>query len=537
MLDRPPPPVVLVGTPRRAAGGAETAWWRRPAAVRAGIAAWAGFCVLLLFCGAMTRPVTYDEDQYVAAAVMAWSHLPYADFAYLQPPLYPLALAPVMALASGWYVLAARTVSFVLALGSGMLLWHLVRRLGAGPMLAMVLLTACLSSPFLIAPLANARNDGLPLLLLLAGLSVHVWAEARGNEDARAAPPALLWAARFAAALLFGLAAETKLSYLFAPAALGVHALFAPRRRLVPALLGVVAATLPAASFLVVAREEFLFGTVHYHLIAPAAWYADAGLSDLLRPWAKLRALADDVSFGGNLTLVSLALGLCLVAMARRRKWKRPGRMLLALTGGAGVLAFQPAPSWPMYYAALAPLLACCIAHLDRVTTHVAGPARKQVLVLAAALPMVPVLGLQVLELPKLLDRTNWIGFIAHRNAQAVRDAVAANGTRGGQVATLFPLYVIDANPVRLDLATGPFVFRSGASLAPGSPGVLHALTPGTLDAAFDADPPDAVYAGLYADAWPVPMDAPLIAYAERRHWPLVRTDALGGRLWVRPRE
>ena len=56
MLDRPPPPVVLVGTPRRAAGGAETAWWRRPAAVRAGIAAWAGFCVLLLFCGAMTRP-------------------------------------------------------------------------------------------------------------------------------------------------------------------------------------------------------------------------------------------------------------------------------------------------------------------------------------------------------------------------------------------------------------------------------------------------------------------------------------------------
>ena len=146
-------------------------------------------------------------------------------------------------------------------------------------------------------------------------------------------------------------------------------------------------------------------------------------------------------------------------------------------------------------------------------------------------------LGLQVLELPKLLDRANWIGFIAHRNAQAVRDAVAANGTRGGQVATLFPLYVIDANPVRLDLATGPFVFRSGASLAPGSPGVLHALTPGTLDAAFDADPPDAVYAGLYADAWPVPMDAPLIAYAERRHWPLVRTDALGGRLWVRPRE
>jgi hypothetical protein len=36
---------------------------------------------------------------------------------------------------------------------------------------------------------------------------------------------------------------------------------------------------------------------------------------------------------------------------------------------------------------------------------------------------------------------------------------------------------------------------------------------------------------------WPVPMDKPLVDYAERHHWTLVRTDEAGGRLWVRPKQ
>jgi hypothetical protein len=102
-------------------------------------------------------------------------------------------------------------------------------------------------------------------------------------------------------------------------------------------------------------------------------------------------------------------------------------------------------------------------------------------------------------------------------------------------VATLFPLWVVDANPIESTLATGPFIFRSGDGYDPGLLASLHALSPSTLDPIFDADPPGAIYAGRYGDAWQPPMDKPLADYAERHHWTLVRTDEAGGRLWVRP--
>jgi hypothetical protein len=507
---------------------------------RVGIAVWAALGLALLFCGAMTRTVSYDEDQYIAAGVMTLHMMPYRDFAYLQAPLYPLVLAPFFAVAHGWYLLMGRLVSFGFATCSALLLWHLVRRLGAGVALAMVLLTACLTSPFLLAPLANTRNDGLPLTLMLAGLAVHLWAEERGNDrrpGRRTASPAAVFAARFGAALLFGLAAEAKVSYAFAPLALGLHALFAPRRRLLPAVLGGLVAALPAAFFYAVAPVQFLFGILQYHLTAPISWYTAAHMTDLLQPWTRLETLGEFATLGGNLTLVLLSVALALIAMARRRKWKRPGRMLITLTAGATVFALMPAPSWAMYFAAVAPLLACCIAHLNRTTTHLAGAERKRILLIVACLPIVPFLPLQLRELPKLLDRGQWVGVDAHRNAQKIRAAMAVGGAEGGDVATLFPVWVIDANPIESALATGPFVFRSGDGYDPGLLASLHALSPSMLGPLFDADPPAGIYAGRYAGNWPVPMDQPLIDYAERHHWTLVRTDEAGGRLWVRPKQ
>jgi len=36
--------------------------------------------ILMLFGAAMTQAVTYDEDQYIAAGILARSWLPYRDF-------------------------------------------------------------------------------------------------------------------------------------------------------------------------------------------------------------------------------------------------------------------------------------------------------------------------------------------------------------------------------------------------------------------------------------------------------------------------
>ena len=274
--------------------------------------------------------------------------------------------------------------------------------------------------------------------------------------------------------MLFGLAVEAKISYLFGPVCLGVHALFAPRTRLAPFVVGTAVAGLPALLCWLAAPEAFWFGLVGYHLSAPADWYGRAGLSELLTAWARLEALAEWMTFGGNLTLMVLASALSLLAMARHKKWKRPGRLLLGLTIGAVVMGFVPSPSWAMYFAAVAPLLACCVAHLDRTTTYLAGAARKHVLVGVAALPMVPVLLLQAPEVVRLGDLGRWPGIAAHRSALEIRAAVG-----GGEVATLFPIRVLDANPVRPAFSTGPFVFRSGAVFGADELGRLHGVVAG----------------------------------------------------------
>jgi len=503
-----------------------------PLVTRIALLTWATIGLALLFCGAMTRGVTYDEDQYIAAGVMAQELMPYRDFVYLQPPLYPFLLGALFPFAQGWFVLMARFFTFGLATLSALLLWHLVRRLGAGRFLAVILLTACLSSPFLLAPLANARNDALPLALMLAGLTAHLWA-----EDHQAPICGDIWterAARLAAALLMGLALEAKLSYLFAPAALLVHALFAPRRRLPPILLGGALSAVPAIFCAIEAPDAFRFGILDYHLAAPQYWYQSQGMGDLLEPWARVRTIAEYGAVGGNLTLLVLVTALALVAIARHRKWKRPGRLLLGLTIGAFFLALAPAPSWAMYFAPVPPLLACCIAHLDRVTSHLAAASSKRILTAVAGLASLPFLALQLAELPLLLNPSRWVGVEIHRNAQAIRDAIPPRDS-DREVATLFPMLVVDANPIRPEFASGPFVYRSAAAFPPDRLVRLHALSATTIEAAFDDSPPDAIYAGRYAEAWAAPLDAELAAYAQRHAWPLVRTDAWGGKLWVRP--
>ncbi len=496
---------------------------RPPAALApVGIAAWAVLCLLLLFCAAMTGPVGFDQDPFIAAGVMVRPMLPYRDFVYLQPPLYPLVLSLAFEFAQGWFTLAARLFGFGLAATSGAMLWHVLRRLGAGPVLSVVLLTACLASPYVTATLADAPDTGLALTLLLAGLAAQLWIDRTRHE----------LTARLLAALLFGLAAATKLPFLFGPAILLLHALARPLRRLGPVLLGLSLAALPVAYCWSEAPEGFWFGVIEYHLIAPSAWSASAGLDGWFAVWARLQAVADDAVVGGNLTLLVLSIALSLLAIARRRRWQHPGRLLLALAAGAFALALVPAPGRAANFAPVAVLLACCIAHLDRITTEVAGVARKRILVAVTTLASLSAILPQLAELPRLLDPERWAGVAVHRNAEAIRDAVA---DPIGDVATLFPMLVIDANPVRPEFSTGPFVFRSGAGAEPARLSRLHAISPATLAAAFDADPPRAIYAGRYAGAWRTPMDAPLAAYATSHAWRLAREDAAGGRLWVRP--
>ncbi|MBD0272935.1 MAG: hypothetical protein ICV73_13540 [Acetobacteraceae bacterium] len=518
---------------------------------------------VLLLAAAMTTGITYDEDQHIAAGVLARHLRPYADFVYLQPPLYPLLLSVVFGVAEGHYLLAGRLLTWALSLGSCAVLFGLLARLGAGRPFAALLVTACVASPFLAGPVANTRNDILPLCLLLGGLACYLRACGSGADHVGAPPLSPSRTLLALAGLCVGLAVTAKQSYVFGPPVVLLHAAMAARRlgirpwaRLAPLFAGMAAAALPAVHYLAVAPEGFLYGQIEYHLTAPIAWYAQEGQAARLGAGGRLAFLAELLVLGGNGTLTVLAL---VSAVARRGRGEPKGGggaagapqaapsfdgLLLGLLAGALVCGFLPNPSWPMYYAPVAPLLACWIAaqkrHLDA-----AGPRGHplRLAVVAAALPAALALGPPTGALPKLADFGEWPGLAVHRNAVAIRDAIhRAHGddTQAGDVATLFPIHVLDANPVRAEFASGPFFFRTAGSLPPDRIARLRGAGPEDLEGLFAAAPPAAIFGGTYAGVWRAPMDAALVAYAERHGYALVMQGisaggATGGRLYLRP--
>jgi hypothetical protein len=517
-------------------------------------AAWGASVVVLLLAMAMTTDVAYDEDQHIAAGVLARHLRPYADFVYFQPPLYPLLLSALFEATDGYYLLAGRTLTWALSVASFAALFHLLLRLGAGRPLSALLVTACIASPFLYGPIANTRNDLLPLCLLLAGLNFYL----RADEDRPAAAAA-------AAGLCFGLAVTARLSYAFGPPVVLLHALLARRgagparsRLLPPLVAGLAVAASPGLYYLWIAPEGFLYGLLEYHLTAPIAWYAQEGQAERLLAGDRAVLLGELLLFGGNGTLVVLA---CLVAAARwlsapprapaaadERRPAPPGAslpvdgLILGLLAGALLFGFLPRPSWPMYYAPVAPLLACFVAAQWRhLRAAAGGPRRRPMLAVAAAsaLPTALALGPHLGAVAKLPAWGEWAGIAVHRNAVAIRDAVRQAGGGEGDVATLFPTFVIDANPVRAEFASGPFFFRTAGPLPPDRILRLRGTAPEDLERLFAADPPAAIFGGIHGERWRAPLDAALLAYAERHGYALVAQDlaaggASGGRLYVR---
>lgn len=512
----------------------------------AAFVAWQGAVVVLLMALAATSAIGYDEDQYVAAGVLARHLRPYADFVYLQPPLYPLLLAAVFGAADGHYVLAGRALTWALSVASCGALLGVLFRLGAGRASAAALVSACLASPFLIGPVASTRNDILPLCLFLLGLGLYLRAEQRGR------------AAFAAAGLFFGLAVMAKLSYAFGPPVVLAHAFLAGgrgrvslRARAAPLAAGLCAAASPALYYLWIAPEGFLYGLLEYHLTAPIAWYTQEGQADSLRADARADLLAQLLFHGSNGILVVLAVLLALLRWTRRHEPVHhpagdaaPPRLaeglVLGLLAGALVCGFLPRPSWPQYYAPLAPLLACWIA-AQQTRVRASGP--RWILpfaTAAAALSTALSLGPWADALAKLPRTGEWAGVSANRNAVAVRETVRRAGGGEGDVATLFPTLVMDANPVRPEFASGPFFFRTSGALPPERVARLRGTGPHDLERLFAADPPAAIFAGVHAARWRAPMDAALVAYAERHGYALAMSGAsaagaTGGRLYVRP--
>jgi hypothetical protein len=489
--------------------------WRHSAAA---IAVWQGLFVVLLLAQALTAAIDYDEEQYVSAGVLARHLMLYRDFIYLQSPADPLLLAALYGATGGYYLLTARLVSAALAISVFWLTASLLRRYGVGRGLAVMLASIALLSPFLDRPIATARNDILPLALFLAGLLLYLEAPARGRA----------WFA--AAGLCVGLAVEAKVSYIFAPLGLLAYTAWAPGRleRLAPLAAGIAVAALPGLFYLAAAPDRVWYDLYEYHVTAPGVWYQRQGQTALLTPGYRLAALGVLLGWGSNLSLTLLVVGLAAIRLYQGAVDAKPPAAPPGLLGVLLALAvlsgFQPSPTWPMYYAPVAPLLAALAASMFMRIRVSGPPPLAPLLLVIAAVPALPPLGRALGTVPLLLHPSVWPGVVVHEQAEALARTLRAAGLPG-DVATLFPSHVLDAETVRPEFASGPFFYRTADLVPPDRVAELHGASAGGLDTLFAEAPPAAIVGGFAAGQWSVEMDAGLRDYAVRHGYRRVAPD------------
>ena len=386
---------------------------------------WLGLLAALILL-AVLRPIDHDESQYVAAAVLsAHQLLPYRDYAYLQSPLQPVLLAPLVAVLGGWAWPGLRVVNAVLAALAVAGVGAAARAGGARPRVAIVAAGLFAATDILLFAAGTARNDALPAACLAGAL----WLAMR---------PATRNRALLTGVLLAG-AAAAKLSYALPAAAYGAAALLNRERRPMAVLAGMLPIAALVAWVVHFAPANARFDVLIFPNVAPAEFYTGS---------AKLTVagrVGDSLKF--------LALGpalLATVAVARRR---RPDWLDALIFAGA-LAALLPAPTWRQYWLPMLPPLFVRLALLWEER-----PPTAAVRVVAALFALVGVT-------PSLVGAARGPGLvIAMRESRAIRAALdRAHET--GPVATLAPEFLPAA--YRLPdprFATGPFYFRSHALL------------------------------------------------------------------------
>ena len=521
-----------------------------PGWVRIASAAASVTLAVVLFAAAMTWGIGYDEEQYVAAPYFAQHLELYRDFISIQPPLYTWLLAGVFHAVGGWYLLTARVITWMFAVGSCLLMFSLMLSLGTGRLIAFALVIGFVASPFSQIPLVMTRSDIMPLFLLLTSLRLFLAEDGKISANVYQLTLSGLFAT---------LASSTKYSYVFAAPALFIVLVYVAFMRgradrasslygLAAFASGAALGLLPLAYALTQNADRLVFLTLKFHLTAVFDWYESQGVGRMLTLDYKVRQFARMALRDGNATLW-MVLGASLTALVVKTPWSRLRRWrpsptsfaLLALFGGALVVAMKVGP-YAMYYLPVAAVGALIAGRAYAVVRSTIPVWLTVTLLLVCLSPTSAALTRYGQLLRSAADIEEWTGVQAHRSAERIAGFLDNDGITG-EVATLFPSVVLDLNPVREEFAAGPFFFRSADLFPPAFVTEMHGVGPATLETVFADRPPSAIVAGFngFPVEWKPPMDFALVEYARRHHYRLFASGWTikgykNGQVWLRPK-
>lgn len=448
---------------------------------------------LLLAAFVLGRGYNHDEEQFVAAAVLAVDHVPYRDFLYLQPPAYLALLSGLYRLLGleGGYFLAARMLNLCFTLLALAALWRFARRhSGTDPIPAMAVTLLFATSTAVQPAIDSLRNDMAPCALALWATVLLI-----GELD-RSRPRASFMAI---AGLLLAGAVGMKLSYGFAPLVLTLWLLWR-RPRLLPGLVaGGAAGAACLLPWPLAGWDGFLEGVVTYHRVTPALWHAEAGLNE----YFSLEYLAEFLN--RRVFTDALLAGLLLLStsflLARRDEdvAARVGERHLGLLGllmlGALIFGLLPRPPYIQYFM---PFAAFTLLAVPAAWAALAPAERVRGALLAATVLLGALPGTVVMlaNAPRLVQPGKWMVTRIADAGVRIRAEMQAAGLEG-PVATLSPIPVLEAGlPIYPELSAGPFFYRTADRLPVAALRALHAVGRRDLPALLAERPPAAILLG-----------------------------------------
>jgi hypothetical protein len=456
------------------------------------------FVALALVFGAFSvgRKVNVDENVFIASAALFSKHLMlYRDYHYNHMPTLVILYALLFKM-TGYFLLAARSVSAICAAGIAAIVFHVAyqslaflnprRRLwmaiGVGVMI--------LVNPLFTRTAGRSWNHDFPAFFSLLGFL----AISRGLQSRSLGLLA-------ASGLAVGIAVTTRLTFATELLPFVVFVLIYPnislarRAGLLAAFaVGCLLAMLPSIWVWAQSPVNAYFGNFQYPAFNTKwHWIHDdlAHHRDTILAKIGFFILNTCLAMPGNGIVAGGFVVLSVIALRRRLGSEFQAQLLTLILLAASQLAagLVPSPPFVQYYFAATPFMLLgvilCLANIP----DLAADRRRDwiwITCLAISLPFGIV---EYRDLPRLFWIPSWWPVQAHEVGEQI-----ARLTGPAEVLTLDPIYVLEGG---LDIypatATGCFGMRVGDYLTPAQRSEFKMWGTDEVKNLFETDPPKAV--------------------------------------------
>lgn len=488
------------------------------------IAIWAGIAGAMALM-AIASGVDHDESQYVAGTALSLIGKPFVDFLHLQTPLQLYLAAPLAALVPYGF-LAMRVATAMLGVAIIALTYFGQRSLGVSARAAALcttLMACCASFHFGFGVM---RNDALPALLFASGI-LAAFLALRTKK--------LSWIAWGAAALLFGAATSCKISYALLQAGAGFFVLVYWLRRevsfasVIAFAVGSAIGMIPIVLAWHAAPEAFTYGVFTYAMTAPfdnVRMYGD--------PWklTLISKIVDSFLFlaRGPAFAALILMTIAAVVRLRRGIFVRAEVVFLEFLVVTGFVAMLlPTPTYRQYAIPLLMPLFVLLGTNAEWLRSLKGHAQRAAVALIA---IGTVIGagnyIKIVATPVVTG--DWPVLTLTREAHWIGARLRAAGAQG-VISSLSPQFALDSGyPLDPRFATGVFAYRTGDRIPEDLRRRLNLVSPSTLAAALDEDPPAAILVGYEGV-----RDIALRKYAEARGYRSESSPFAATELLIRP--